>query len=152
MRFFVLGLLVGVLYSGIEAMFLEERHYRRLDKTLLRSLRCIDDWRRRAPPPEHTPPSRLTWHSWNMAPAAVEISKRRLKMYQRWASKPKYYGQVLAAIFSDAKVDQRLGVARMQDGRVGARSTPWARQMQDDLARMADAVGSHGGRAPHSHL
>ena len=73
---------------------------------------------------------------WRLLPLSLELSVRRLKRAQGWASNPRHHCQVLAAIFGVMQLEEQLEVnfKRVKDDlKLNKNSTPWATQFVEDL-------------------
>ena len=74
------------------------------------------------------------WRHWGLVPTAVELSVRRICMYQRWAAKPGEFKQVLASVFGDSAIDEMEDKKRITEwGDITVHATPGAKQFRDDM-------------------
>eukprot|EP00969_Alexandrium_andersonii_P340260 15040427-Alexandrium_andersonii.AAC.1 len=66
---------------------------------------------------------------WRVADTFTELRVRRLRMYQRWAARPRHFVQALAAVFGTTMLEKTRGYHCMNDyGCLTDGSTPWAVQ------------------------
>ena len=60
--------------------------------------------------------------------------------YQRWAAEPSNYTAEVAATLGTTKMDEEAGRQRLDEtGQINAHSTPWAKQMKEDIQALAEA-------------
>ena len=66
--------------------------------------------------------------------AETELLVRRIRFYQQVAKTPENHVQILAAWFGDSRMDQIVGIKRMDDdGNTNENSTPWAQRFVIDM-------------------
>ena len=136
LRMFFIAFVQGTPLSGLTAWVLSDAAIRRLDTCMIRLPRCLMKGKactwRGDEADKMTDEQVLDY--WQMVGCRMELGVRRLKWYQRWATRPEEFSQVLAVVFATTDVEKRKGVRRVEEGGgYSSRSTPWALQLSNDF-------------------
>ena len=146
-RTLLIGHILNVALSGVEAYALQNSDYETLQAAVTkifrsamgkRAVQLSLDPKTQEYKVENRISNAAVLKYWKISTIRTELAVRRIRMYQSLAANPQDSVLPMAAAFGRIHGDSTLLQPPVLDGRITKDATPWAKQFQDDMEFWCD--------------
>ena len=143
-----IALVYAPTLSGVEALAVKASEVKRITRSLSKKLRCASGgtttWDDEHP---KAMSEAALWKLWQLAPPVIELTIRRLKMWQSIAAEPGNHQQLLAVFFGLPRIAEGsdLAAPMKSDGNICDEKDlhPWAIMLKHDIGALLSTEDAH---------